>query len=126
MRRIVPTAMVGPALIVCVSFCTQVCAADLWAGNYTARVDSYRWEAAITKRSDSVYNFRISVSSKMPACSGDFSGPAKLMGGKLVIKDEDCSLSVSKQGANSIHVEEGQCNAHGAACVFDSTLKRKG
>ena len=123
MKRMISTASIA-ALLTIGGWVAPVIAADTWVGQYTGHVDSYRWEATITNRAAGVYNLHVSVASKMPECSGDVSAPAKLVGGKLLINDEDCTLSISRRGAKGIRIEEKQCSAHGAACGFDSELTR--
>ena len=123
MKRTISTASVATLLSIG-GWVAPVIAADSWVGQYTGHVNSYRWEATITNRAAGVYNVHVSVASKMPLCSGDISVPAKLVGGKLLINDEDCTLSVSRRGAKGIRIEEKRCSAHGAACGFDSELTR--
>jgi hypothetical protein len=120
----------GPAL--CLMLLGQmqdmhpVIAADLWAGEYTGRSGAYRWKAMITNGAADVYSLHVSVESRMPECSGDVTAPAKLVGDKLLIDVDGCSLTISRRGPKGIRIEEKQCSsAHGLACGFDSALTRK-
>ncbi len=124
MKRIILAASVAAILTAGQGFFAPVIAADSWVGQYTGHSGSYHWEATITNQGAGIYDLHISVGSRMPACSGDVSAPAKLVGGKLLIDSDDCTLTISRRGAKGIRIEEKECSWHGVACGFDSALTR--
>jgi hypothetical protein len=124
MKHLVASALAAAGAL-CSMFSALGFAADPWPGQYTGYADSYRWQATITNRAAGVYNLHVSVTSRMPECLGEVSEPAKLVGDRLLVDSDDCTLTVSRRGADGIRIEEKQCSsAHGIACPFSSELTR--
>ena len=125
MASILSVTRMAVSLIPCAA-ATSAIASDPWIGRYEGRQDSYHWQATIKGKGSGVYAVDASVASRMPACSGGVETTAKLVGGKLLITDEDCSLVISRYGGDGIKMVERQCTtSHGAACGFDAVLKRR-
>ena len=125
MARILSVIRIAASLIPC-AVATNAIASDPWVGRYEGRQDSYHWKATIKGKGSGAYAVNASVASRMPLCSGDVETTAKLVGDKLLVSDEDCSLTITRQGGDGIKMVERQCTTwHGAACGFDAVLKRR-
>jgi len=104
-------------------------AADDFAGTYAGRQDSYEWIATIAKRRPVLCGPRPGRFDT-PACMGEIEAIGRLQAGRIVTlstdPDDACVLTISRTATGIDIKEKPGCRDHGAACSFDSRLKKVG